>query len=202
MGLSTLIPAIIFGLVGVFIIVYTIKLFLSAIIGNPWNWLEQQKILKKERLLNEGDSFFQNEDNEKAISSWKGAFYLDRINSQVSNIDKSHNLNINLLGRLLSLSENKSAHIINLPVLEELFAERSELLHLHFETSATLKKLRLKKKGSTSKKSPDWALQEFSKKHAEVKQQINENRDSLEAELKKLFDSLTQLSAAQDITYH
>lgn len=202
MGLSTIIPSIIFGLAGLFIIGYSIKLFLSAIVGNPWNWLEQQKVLRKERLLNEGDLHFQKNSYDKALTYWKSAFYLDRLNYLPSLVDKVHNLNLNILGRLVNFSEKKSAHIINLAVVEELIATRSELLHMFFETSATLKKLRLRKKEASAKNSPDWALQEFSKKHSEIKQKIDSNRSALETEIKKLFDSLSQISNTPGITYH
>jgi hypothetical protein len=202
MGLSTIIPSIIFGLTGLFIIAFTLKLFVTALLGNPWNWYEQQKVMKKERLLSEGDLFFEKDNYDRAVSIWKSAFYLDRLNHLPSLIDKVHNLNINALGRLLNLSEKRRAHIGNLPVIEELIGSRTELMHLYFETALTLKKLRVKKNEASGKSSPNWALQEFSKKHTEIKQKIDANRTQLEAELKKCFESLSRPPANEGITYH
>lgn len=201
MGLSTLIPSLIFGLVGLFIIVYTLKLMLSAIIGNPLNWLEQQKFLKKERLLYAGDQHFQKNISDSAVQCWKDAFYLDRINYLLSSVEKVHSHNINVLSRFLNLAEKRSSHIPNLALIEELFAERTELMNAFLDTKLSLKKIRNKKKGASSKPVPDWALIEFSKKESEIKSKIDQNRQVLEKELVKLFDSQNN-QQNQGITYH
>lgn len=204
MNISLIVPAVIFAAVGLFIIAYTAKVLLAALVGNPWIWLEKQKLKKKERFLAEGDSHFKSEQYDQALASWKSALFLDCPRNLSSFIDQVHNLNINVLGRLVSISDKRSTHIINLPVVEELLAERTELAQSLFETRLTLDKLRSRKKemGAAGKSSPEWALKEFSKKYSELKQKIDLNRDRLESELRILFESLSRLSGSQEITYH
>ena len=200
MSMFSLIPSIIFAAIGILIIAFTIKVFLSALVGNPWTWFERQKLIRKERILLEGDGHFKSDNQALALSCWKAAFFLERVKYQPSLIDSVHTLNINVLARLVSISDKRSAHIINLPVVEELFAERTELMQAYFDTKSTIRKLRLKRK--EPKSSPDWALKEFSKKQHELRQKIEHNKGRLESELKKLFDALTRLSKEQEITYH
>ena len=202
MNLGLAIPSVIFGLVGAWIILYTIKIFLSAILGNPWDWFERQKVAKKERLLAAGDVFFQSKNFPQALESWKSAIYLDSLRHQPGLVETVLNLNLNVLSRLVSLSEKQGRHILNLARVEDLFATRGELMKTFCDTKNTLHKLRHRKKDTKSAGAPDWALQEFSKKHAEIKQKIAVNRDNLESELKCLFDSFSGLTAERQITYH
>lgn len=197
MNLTLIMPAIIFGLLGLAIILYIIRIFLSAFLGNPLEWLERNKLRRREGLLASGDAFMQNNSFSEALATWRSALFLDCLKHQSSMIDAAHNLNLNVLARLVSYAEKRTLRIENLVETEELLRERSELMKALFDADAALSKLRSKKSGS-----PDWALQEFSKKRGQIRQKINANRAALEEAFRKINETLNSAPDAAEITYH
>ena len=205
MNLSLILPALVFGALGALIILFVLKILLLAVIGNPLSWIEKQRLAKKERLLAQSDQFQRQDLTEQSLALLKQSFYLDAIRFNFSLVDLSGNHNLGVLARLVAISEQRSIHIVNLPLVEGLIASRHELLRSLFEIKDTLHKLRNRQKEKlqqTGKSSPDWALSEFSKKLTEVKTKIDANRQALEAQLNILFVSLQSTSGSSEITYH
>lgn len=205
MNLSLILPALIFGAIGAIIILFVVKVILMAIVGNPLSWLEKQRFVKKERILAQADQLQKQDLIEQSLPLLKQSFFLDAVRFNASLVDLSGNHNLGILARLVSISEQKNLHIVNLPLVEGLIASRHELSRSLFEIKDTLLKLRNRQKEKlqqTGKSSPDWALSEFSKKLSEVKNKIDANRQAIEAQLSILFVSLQSSTSTSEITYH
>lgn len=205
MNFGILLPSIIFGLIGLGIIFYILKVVIGALVGNPLSWLEKQRFSKRLALLTQGDQFLKSGNADSAILAWQEALFLDHIKHHNSLVDTVGNHNLTVLGRIVSLSEKRNSHLASLPLVEGLFTSRLELNRSYFEVLDTLKKLRSrqndsKKKGASP--TPDWALMEFSKKLTEVRSKIDANNQALKTQLEKLFSDIRKVTTSSEITYH
>jgi len=205
MNLTLIIPAVIFGALALIIIVFVLKVWIVALVGNPWAWLERQRFVRKGRDLSQADVFQKQEAYEQAVESLRSAFYLEPVRYQSSLVDVVANHNLNVLARLVAISERRSVHIENLALVEGLLGSRHELSRSYFETKETVTKLRQRqkdKKKLNNASSPDWALVEFSKKISEIKSKIDANKQALDTQIKNLFLSLNKQPSGNEITYH
>ena len=204
MNLTLIIPAILFAAIGIAIIVYVFRVLISALVGNPWAWLERQRLTKKARLLAQAITFEKENLLDQALASLRSAFFLEPVKHQGSFVDIVSNHNMNVLARLVSISDRRGVHIANLPIVEGLLASRHELMRNYFDTTETVRNLRTRQKGKSKAptSTPDWALAEFSKKVSEIKAKIDANRKAIEDQFLKLFASFTETSSTTEITYH
>lgn len=114
---------------------------------------------------------------------------------------RDHNQTI--LSRAIIVAEHFGGRIHNLPDVERLLLERSEIQLIHLKTRQSLKNIS-KRRGQRGKKVPEWGASEFKKKMSAIDEKLAHNRRELEAALKQLFSAIRRPSKSEgnDITYH
>ncbi len=129
------------------------------------------------------------------------AFYLDPAlpdKQLLENIAQHH---LDVLNRFLNLSELRSHRLAGLPVLEDLLQTRLELLKARYDINQTKKGLR-ERKMLSGHRTPDWAINEFSKKLLEVNDKLATNRNSIDAQVREVLKSFHGSSESDSVTYH
>lgn len=124
----------------------------------------------------------------QAIASLKIAPYFEiPDNSQLISAIKDHHQEV--LSRYLFLTDTLNIRSPNLAKLENLFNERNELLSMYFKSRFNFEVLQGKRK-SEGKSIPNWTKAEFTKKEAELKNELKKNFSSLQIELHYFFKHL------------
>jgi hypothetical protein len=210
MNIFLIIQAVFFAALGLAIIGFVFKIILSAFVGSPlgwspWGWLEKTRFAKKVSLLRQANAV-ENENNlEKILSLLRSALFLDSIKHKASLIHDSTNHNMDILEKLVYLSEKRGTHIANLAVIEDLIATRQELLKVYFDTRQTIANLKKREKNpekASSKPKSTWAVTEFAKKSSEIGIKLDENKKMLIDQFDKASKSFQNFQASNEITYH
>lgn len=203
MGLGTLLPAILFGLAGLIVIAFCVRVLFRSIFGDV-NFLtlkDNRKLTSRTELLLRAKTHLQQDSYDAAYPLLRNAFLLDLFNRDDRFINRLHDHHLSVLGAVLTISEQKVRRIPNLPIVEELLQIRATMLKAYHE--AVLTKRALSSQRKNKGKSPKWAVQEFQKKIQELKEKLTENRQSIERELDKLFATLQNRSGEEsEVTYH
>jgi len=203
MELSTLIPALLFGLLGLILIIHSIRLILRSAFGG-WDtssWLRSRKMSRKEAALKEADFYLDKGDYLPSLKHLRQAFVLEEGSFSMREIEQIANHNLSILGRVISISEKSGSRLLNLPAVEGLLIARHQLMRSVLEIEESRYSLRLRQK-EKKKSVPRWAFAEFSRKLRDIKGDLIENRKNLEPELDTLFENLSQERAADQVTYH
>ncbi len=201
---STIFLAILFGLCGLAIVIFVIKVLVEAIFGDMRGLGTRLKLSAGKKALDEVDELLKTKplsNPSQIIIRLRESFLLDHFPVSELLIDKIHNHNQELLGRVVSVSEHFSVRLSSLGTVEQLLIDRAELMKLILETSNAQKKLhqRRKEKGMETK---SWALGEFEKKMEEMRSDLATNRNALQRTLEELFEQCKQFGNNDEITYH
>ena len=183
------------------IILFVFTLFLRSVVGDVRAVPERWKFRKKKRLLVQADELLKNGEVQQAAGILLDAFYLDQVKVDPSLIDQILNHHLDILSRVISVTEKHSRHLDDLPILEDLLHSRCQLMKGWFERIFAREKIR-RKKAENGKSAPGWAAQEFSRQLDEIKDKLTTNRLSLLSRLKDLFGSLEKMRLEGEVTYH
>lgn len=201
MGSLSLIAPVGVGLLGGAVALYLGSLIVRPLIGDTRGLSYRWKLKKRQRLMQLADEAVESEKIPQAVLLLKGAFYLFSDYPEPRFIDQTITHNLETLGRIVALFEQRSIHGSNLPVVEGLIQSRGELLRSAFEISTTKERVKVRQ-AEKGKEAPEWAFEEFSKKLAEILDRLETNRKSLESQLDRLFSELDKGPAGSEITYH
>jgi len=203
MELSTLIPALLFGILGLILIIHSIRLILKSAFGgwDTGNWLRGRKMARKESALKEADYYIDKSNYSESFGYLRQAFVLEERSLSMREIEQVANHNLSILGRVISIAEKTGSRLNNLPAVEGLLISRHQLMRSILEIEESRYSLRLRQK-EKKKSVPRWAFAEFSRKLREIKVDLADNRKALEPELDKLFDNLSQQKESDQVTYH
>ena len=172
-------------------------------LGAEPGMLERRKLKRRQSALEEADRAIDEKRFEVAAQSLRNAVFLDIIQRDLSLIPRVGALHLSLLNKLILLAELRSYQLSNLPLLEELFSTRVQLLKSWNEAKLTRKESRHKKK-EAGEALPDWAAKEYNKKVEDLADKLKTNRMSIESQLDKLFQELYSADPSNDtdVTYH
>jgi hypothetical protein len=201
MGPLSLIFPLILMAIALIVIAYFFYLVTSNINFNPRLFSERWKLRRKERLLEQADDQLEKGLVLRGCQLLRQAFCLDVVTHDVDLIERLQNHHLEILERVVAVSERTSAHLDNLPLVEGLIQSRSDLLRAYVEILQSKNTIsrRRKEKGQDT---PDWAVQEFSRKLKDIGDRISINRKSLDSQLNTLFASLGRSPETKEVTYH
>lgn len=201
MDFLSILTAIALLAVAVVIIGYFFRVLLANLHANPRGLSERWSLKKKERILLMADEQIQAGKLDRATSLLREAFFAEHIKSDPTLIDRAHNHHMEILGRILTLSEKLGAQISNIAVVEGLFQSRADLMRAYLDISKSQEALdeRRREKGQAT---PEWALAEFTKRLDDVKDKLKTNDRSLASQLEVLFASLASVGRSGEVTYH
>lgn len=187
--------AIFLALLSLLLILYFVRLFLGASFGDLRSVVEKLKFKKAASALTEVENLLAKGELTDAISKIKGVFYLDTSLNSPGLIDVVVTHNLSALSSLISISQKRSLRLDGIPLIEEMFQTRGELLRNLYNTKSSLRK------ASAGKSSTTWAADELKSKSQDIIRALATNRSSLEKELQKIFQ-LFEKSSDSSVTLH
>lgn len=195
-------PAVIFGIIGLALIVYFLKIILGSLFSDSGSWIEKYRIKQKESLLPRVDLYIKAGDFEQANQLLRDAFYFGGSKGEGGLIERGNNHNLAILGRVIHISERLSTHLDNLPIVEDLLLTRAQLIKTFAERKLSQAALRKKRRSEKGGAEQSWAALEFSKQLDELRDKIQTNQKSLESQLARLFAALGGARKRDEVTYH
>lgn len=193
--------ALTFALFGLVILLLVLRVVIEALVGDPRSFPDRWKLRRKERLLLLADECASAPSPERCFELLRGAFFLDHTSLGAPFIDKIYNHHLAILGRLVTLAEQRNKHLANLPVVEDLLQTRVALLKTFVDKLATKSSV-ARRRRQKGQETPGWAMQEYSRAIQQLKDQIATNRQALDSQLDKLFESLHKIAEGDEVTYH
>jgi len=138
---------------------------------------------------------------DEAIELLRRVCYLDLVVSENSLV-KLQDLYQNFLSRVVLIANEINASPDFLPETEALLSQRIELIQLYRRVKNSYNNF-LSKRERRGKDLPAWGKLEFEQKVTEARNELTENKESLQIALNKLIESLVAKdSASTDIVYH
>ena len=204
MGTAALIPAILFGLVGLFIILYCLKILMGNLVKglDLGALLERRRFVHKQQQLAAARQRFAHDEFERGLALLRDAFFFDLVKHDLQLIDRVQDHHLSILQELLAATQRRGVHMLNLPLVEELLQTRANALRAYCETRIAARALGKKGKGGRTQAPPAWALAEFSRKLEEQKEKTAVARRSLERELDILFKTARSTERSSGVMYH
>ena len=187
-------------LLGFLLIITLLKLFFGGMLGNYRIWTDRRKLRKKEELLAKADELVSSKDFRRASQLLEEAFCLYEIPASLEAVERSQNLHMTVLGRVLSIADQNSTHIDNLALLEELVHARYAITKTLLEKHASLRTL--KRQNAKEKKSLDWALTEYKTQIDDLQAKLASNKKNLQSQTVIMFKCLWSRQASDEVTYH
>lgn len=182
---------------------WTLVMPILAVLGVSSNKLRAAKPRGKYRKhVTKIDRYIESDRYDLALKEIEKAVILTTGRSENA-INEIRDHNQTILSRAIIVSEQFGGRIHNLPDVERLLLERSEIQLIHLKTKDSLKNIS-KKRGKAGKKLPEWSTSEFKKKLSAIEEKLSRNKQELESALKQLFSAIRKPSKPQsgDITYH
>lgn len=201
MGFLTVIIAIFIGLLAFAIISYLAYLFYLSTFGNSRSFFEKRKVKRLTSSLDSIDQQILLGVTPSLIENLEKAFFLDLIKSDRQQLEAVHTHNLEVLARILKLSEKNQGHLKNIGVVEDLFDSRFELLDLYIKTHSLKDKIKTKLK-QKDRDIPQWSQSEFDRKIVSIEEELKTNTKTLEQQIKLLLESLKDMSSVQGMVYH
>lgn len=206
MNLGSLIPALVFGILALAIILYSLKNLFSPFFPKiknfnfsfkPLEWKELSLYKKRVKTLYTFDAYVVANKQGEALSALSSSFILDHIRGSKALLERVRIHNLEALNRLITLAKKSRSTIKNIAVIEELLDNRNKLLYSYFD-SKTLRDNIKRKAGQASAQNS----KEFNKQLESLRSEIFNNKNALRAELQKAFSELNEPSSSSEITYH
>lgn len=200
--MATLIPALLFGLLGAVLLLMIVRGLLTPILGSSVKGLlSRWRINKKIKQLAKIDKAIQLKSLDQALDMLKEAFYLEQVKIDKRFVAYVHNHNVSVLGRVVTVAEKRGGHMHNLALVEGLFQSRRELMESYLET-LDVKKAVARKRKEQGKDIPNWSSGGFQEKLDEIRDNIFTNKRSIKAQLQEAFKLLGTMHSQEEITYH
>lgn len=149
----------------------------------------QRYIRKADDLMNEGKFF-------EAMKELRKSLILDVLKNEDA-IFKTREHHQNLLSRCLVIGEQLNCKLENLPKVEHLVTQRSELLLLLLKTETAYRNFLSKRKDA-----PEWSKKDYQMKVLQVKQELSTNKTDLSRELDSLLKNLKISNKESNVTFH
>lgn len=190
-----------FAAAAAYIIFFVGRAMFHAVSVDPRAWLEGLQVKKRESLAAGADEQLAFGQPAEALRILRTAFFFDYPIRHPQTIDRIHEHHMHILSRVLTIAQNHSRTIENLPVIEDLMATREQLLRSHIDHVEARRSLTLRRR-KDKKETPAWAISEFTKKLDDITDKLATNRQSLEIQLDQAFGRLKDLAAADAVTVH
>ena len=200
MSILRLIPALLFGLTGLVILIYVSSLVFQAIFNNLRGLLMKNRITKRESELAKAELLLQMGNSVDALNILKNALILETKVADHGQIDKVFAHNLSVISIINRVSKDYSSLYRNIPVVQELLQTRRNLMRAYLD--ASLSKQAINQKRTFSLKSTSWALSEFDKKIEELSSFLKTNHQSLKSEIDRLFSSINSSDQKPEANYH
>ena len=196
-----LIAVLVLSAVGLLITGLFAKLIISALVGNPNNFIDTLTLGRRTQLLSELDKEFQAGNFSQALEILEKTFFFDPKLGDTSIIEKIATHHMEVLNRIVTFSDRHGFHLGPLPALEELLSNRSDLFKSKYEVSQTIRNLKYKRILSRNK-APNWALIEFKKKLSDIQDKLVTNRQAIKVTVRDLFLLLHESRRPDNVTFH
>ena len=200
MEMATLIPAILFGLAGLLVIIYLLSLILKNFLSLRFSAinLKRLKYRRKKNLLRRARESAKAGKLPEALSMLRSAFMLDHLRKDLQLIESVQELHLAILQELITLSKRHALKLSSLSAVEEQLAARTGLMKAYYETNIAAKALKKRSK----ERPPAWAVAEFERKRADLLKKIETNRAELDKQLETLFEDAGRSGPARSVIYH
>jgi len=207
MSLFDLVAAIIIGLVGLGLLVWLLKIVLGSVAPyfskhgsvNPKLMHEKWQIKRRLALLRDIDRVLAAEDFEGAAKRLRDLFVLDLVRGNAGLLESIRSHNFMCLSKIIVVAQKTKTVLPTISALETLLEERARLMTLYNDSSTLRDRIRAKRRKDGK---GEWDDGEFSKKIAEVSQDIDRNREYLKRELDATVNQLIRQSSGGDIKFH
>lgn len=204
MHIAVFLPAIIFGLAGLAVLLYLVSSLLRGfgfVLQIPrfspsslnHYWREGRLLKHKQKNLIKLEQRLFTEPFSLCRAELQEIFIFDYRSKSEGFFEQTLEHHLALLRILLKVADRQEARLINLPVVESLMQSRHQLSNSFLQASQ-----KLKVKGQKM----SWARAELQRKLREIQDRLATNEQSLQNELSRLFDQLDERIKAEQVTYH
>ncbi|MCB0336289.1 MAG: hypothetical protein KDD62_08280 [Bdellovibrionales bacterium] len=196
---ASLIPGIIFGFIGLYIIYWFSKIILSQFFG-PFSFKDMRNkriVGDASKALDASKRLLEEQKVEECLERLKGAFIFHSGPFSYEMISMITNQHLACLQFLLDISDRTNNRLEDLPILEELVHVRAGMLKAYADTVGSLRKLAYKRDTS---KAPAWAKNEFKAKQKELIGRLEDNIQSIKKVYVSIGTALTSKNQHHD--YH
>ncbi len=192
------IVSITLGLIGVGIIAWLLSCFVMPLLQDTKAFAERVRFRQKQRILEDADSRIGKNEYHEALSQLVLAFFYDSVRTDKELIEKVHNHHVGILSRMVLVADKLSRRVDNLPIIEDLVLSRSELLRALFDARQSRATLSARR----TRETPQWALDEYSKKIDELVDRLTTNQRSLMSQMQAAISDSKRVQHEQEITFH
>jgi len=193
--------AALLGGAGLALVFLLLRVIFGSIFGGGLSFVDKYRIRQKENLLVRADVYLKASDLESSLGFLKNSFFLDLIKNDIKLIDRAHNHNLSVLGKLIGVADRYSTHLANLPLLEDLLISRAQMMKSLIEKKAARNTLK-RKRAERARKAPLWAIPEFDAQIAEIREKLSVNKRSVDSQIAKLFSLISNAERGDEVTYH
>lgn len=199
-GLATLLPALLFAIIGLAIIIYFIVIMVRSVAGDFSALFDSRRLKSKVRALESARMAIAEDNIQVACNLLRKAFHFHRIVSDINMVERIHHHHLGVLEEVVDLARSKSFQLSNLPQIESKIANHAQLSKALFETQLSQSQLRRDRSRKTP--SPDWAVDAFNQKRGEIEEKLESNIAQLCSLLDEIFAGLVSEGNGEDARYH
>ena len=200
MDFSRLLISGILGITGFSITLYLLALLFRPVVRSAAGRQYSQRLRRAADKILQSDALFAGHQHLEALKALRKAPVYE-IFDRSQFIDPVREHHQNILSRCVLIAEELQTRVDNLPEVERMVMERSELQSLYVratESFASLKNRREK----AGKEIPSWSKTDFDKRIKDIRKELEANRVALMAGFEKLFNSIESSRREEDIVYH
>ena len=195
---TTLIIALLLSFIGILAIAWLMGAMFLPLLKDTRGFTERVRFRQREKTLEAVDALIEKNDFTEAFKLLLLSFFFDAVRADKELIEKIHNHHVGILSRIVLVAEKLSRHVENLAIIEDLVLSRSELLRSLFEVRQSRTTLSSRR----SKETPQWALDEYTKKIDELLDRLKTNQRSLESQMALAISETKSPQQEQEITFH
>lgn len=200
MALSQLLLSAALSLFGLALVAYLSALLLRPLFRSVNGKKYSNRLRRAGEKITVSDDLFAAKKYVEAIRALRKAPFFELFEQpELVDVVREHHQNI--LSRCVLIAEELHTHAENLPDVERLILERSELQSLFVRASETFSSLRNRRERA-GKDIPLWSKTDFEKRIADIRKELEANREALSWAFDKLFDSIETSRREGDIVYH
>jgi hypothetical protein len=186
--------------VGGWIVLLFGKVFYSALSSSSNKIEKSRGVFKSKSALSKVDKMLSKEQYELAFKELRKLFFSSLEGSE-HKIPAYRERQQGLLSRCLILAEHYGGKLENLPQVERLMIERTELLSLLKKAHDAFNSIS-QKRASSGKQLPSWGKAEYQSRVNEVKKELERNLYELKSASEELFNSIKNPPVSDEVTYH
>lgn len=206
MDFLTLIPALLFALTGLVAILILASTFFKSMAGDfnfsPVTRLRARKLQRYINQLNQARLHFESREYQKVAETIRDSFFIDPPMINLQFLEQVHDHNFDVLAFILHVNQDLPGKLQALPELERLLQNRMQLMRSLAENYLSFDIMKSKRKAE-GKKTPDWAITEFSKKIDGLKKDLETNKKETSAAVGLLCKAISNSSTEDKaLTFH